>query len=103
MKSIHDMPFSTRSNAVSDGYVAPCTYSRILSAVYSETPSGCLLRTYSRMPGSTAGTMNSSIVTRRASAARAAPPSASRSGATHSDRIDFIDDLLLGVQEDDGF
>src|ERR1700704_2689810 len=45
-----------RSNAVSAGYVAPCTNSRILSGDVS-LPAGCLLRTNSWMPGSPDGIM----------------------------------------------
>ena len=41
--------------------MAPCTYNRIFSAGKCVSPCGCLLRTYSSIPGSPAGTVNSSI------------------------------------------
>src|ERR1700682_6412126 len=57
--SIIDTPSIGKSKAVSEGYVAPCTYSKIRSEGKLSIPAGCLLRTNSSMPASPDGIMTS--------------------------------------------
>src|SRR5882757_11393742 len=57
--SIIDTPSIGKSKAVSEGYVAPCTYSKIRSEEKLSIPAGCLLRTNRSIPASPDGIMTS--------------------------------------------